>query len=61
MLKAFTEQHTTQNNVEPIIKDKQNWHIYTSPMRRCLLTAKALTTTEIPITVKGNMYESGAT
>ena len=59
MLKEFTEQHTSQTTVEPIIADRQNWHIYTSPMKRCLLTTRALVNTGIPITVKGDMYESG--
>ena len=61
MLKSFTVKSFTENQavVDPIIKDKQNWHAYTSPMKRCLLTAKALSTTGIPITVKGNMFESG--
>ena len=59
MLKEFTEQHTSQTAEEPIIADRQNWHIYTSPMKRCLLTTRALVNTGIPITVKGDMYESG--
>ena len=58
MLKSFMEQ-LWQNDVDPIINDKQKWQIYTSPMRRCLLTTKALAHSGIPITVKKDMYESG--